>query len=264
MSVRTYDWQSRSRRRPRGAVTALPWALTAATVLAQIAYPLVEGDARANLTQATVVLFFLASVSHAAVWRGRLWAAAYTVIAVGVGLGVEALGVGTGFPFGTYDYAGTLGPEILGVPYVIPLAWAMMAYPALIVARTLCTGAVTTVVVGAWALASWDVFLDPQMVGEGHWTFTFPDPSPPLVGDIPWTNFAGWLTVALVLMLLLDRLPRRSAPDGAPATLFLWTYLSSILANAVFWDRPGVALAGGLVMGVVALPFAWRLWVERP
>jgi carotene biosynthesis associated membrane protein len=265
VSVRTYDWQARGgRRSPGGLLVALPWVLTVATVLAQVTYPLVEGDARTRLTQVTVVLFFLASASHAAVWRGRAWAAAYVVLAVGVGLAVEAIGVGSGFPFGTYDYTGTLGREVLGVPFVIPLAWAMMAYPALIAARRLCTGTFTTVLVGAVALASWDVFLDPQMVGEGHWSFTYPDPSPPLVGDIPWTNFAGWFLVAIVLMAVLDRLPRRSAPDAAPAVLYLWTYVSSIIANLFFWDRPEVALAGGLVMGVVALPYAWRLWVDRP
>ena len=31
----------------------------------------------------------------------------------------------TGFPFGAYAYAGALGPTLLGVPLVIPLAWAM-------------------------------------------------------------------------------------------------------------------------------------------
>jgi carotene biosynthesis associated membrane protein len=262
VSVRTYTGPTSSRR-PRTLV-AVPWVLAAATILLQILYPLVEGDARATLTQITVVTFFLASATHAAVWRGAAWAGAYVVIAVGTGLAVEAIGVDTGYPFGSYDYADSLGPELLGVPIVIPLAWAMMAYPALIAARTLCTGRVTTVVVGAVALASWDVFLDPQMVAEGHWRFTFPDPSPPLLDPIPWTNFAGWFAVALVLMLMLDRLPRRTADDGPPAALYLWTYFSSVLANVAFFDRPGVALAGGLVMGVVAIPYAWTLWVNRP
>ena len=37
----------------------------------------------------------------------------------------------------------------------------------------------------------------------------------------------------------------------------------SIVANAFFFDRPGVALVGGVVMGLVALPYAWTLWVDR-
>ena len=55
-----------------------------------------------------------------------------------------------------------------GVPLIVPLAWTMMAYPALLVGRRI--GA--PVLAGAAALASWDLFLDPQMVAAGHWHFT--------------------------------------------------------------------------------------------
>jgi hypothetical protein len=36
-----------------------------------------------------------------------------------------------------------------------------------------------------------------------------------------------------------------------------------VLGSAVFFDRPGPAIVGGLAMGLVAVPFAWRLWVDR-
>ncbi|MDP9408663.1 MAG: hypothetical protein M3P95_12615, partial [Actinomycetota bacterium] len=50
---------------------AVPWALTAATVAAQIAYPLTPaGRPRDRLSVATVLLFGGASVSHAVVTRG--------------------------------------------------------------------------------------------------------------------------------------------------------------------------------------------------
>ena len=110
-------------------------------------------------------------------------------------------------------------------------------------------------VVGALALATWDVFLDPQMVDSGHWRFAAGN-GPTLTG-IPLRNFAGWLLVSLVLMALLVLLlpdPARAAgpPEGdaVPLALYLWTYGSSLLANLVFFDRPAVALTGGLAMGV--------------
>ena len=65
----------------------------------------------------------------------------------------------------------------------------------------------------------------------------------------------------------LQALPRRrfdrdgDEVDRVPYALFLWTYASSVLANAVFFGRPGVALVGGVVMGVVALPFVRALRV---
>ena len=67
---------------------------------AQIPYPLVDGRARHGLTITAVTLFFAASVTHAAARRGPRWAGALVVIAGGVGLAAEALGVATGYPFG--------------------------------------------------------------------------------------------------------------------------------------------------------------------
>ena len=270
MSVRVYSGPHADRRRAGsgGVRRALPWVLALATVLAQIAWPLTHGSTRDALTVVTVVLFFLASASHALLVRGRLWTLGWFVVSAGIGFGVEVLGTRTGLPFGSYSYAASLGPRLQGVPVVIPLAWAMMSYPALLAARRLVTGPLLTPVVAAVALASWDLFLDPQMVAEHHWTWSL-DQTPVLVGisNVPLQNFVAWLLVALVLMLLLDRLPRRrgdgGAGDGVPALLYLWTYLSSVLLNAVFLHRPGVALWGGVVMGLVAVPYAVALWSGR-
>ena len=102
----------------------------------------------------TVGLFFLASTTHALVWRGVLWTAAFLVVTVGGGLLVEAVGVRTGWPFGDYVY-GDLGGTVADVPWVIPLAWSMMAYPCLVAARTLCRGSLATPLVGALGLAGW-------------------------------------------------------------------------------------------------------------
>jgi putative membrane protein len=147
---------------------------------------------------------------------------------------------------------------------VIPLAWAMMAYPSLVAARALCRGMLSTPLVGALALASWDLFLDPMMTGDGYWRFTDSSATTlPNVPGVPLSNYAGWYLVAFVMMLLLDRLPRITAPDAQPAVLFLWTYVSSVVANLFFFDRPWVALYGGIAMGAVALPYAWVLWVGR-
>ena len=42
--------------------------------------------------------------------------------------------------------------------------------------------------------------------------------------------------------------------DAVPITAYLWTYFSSVMAQAVFFGRPSVALTGGLLMGVIAIP----------
>lgn len=248
-----------------GPRPSVPAALAAAVVLAQIAYPLTPvGTARDRLTVATVVLFAAASVLHAATSRGVRAAVALVVVAGGGGLLAEAVGVATGVPFGRYDYAGTLGPGVLGVPVVIPLAWVMMAWPAYLVGVRLARGRVARVAVAAVALASWDLFLDPQMVAAGHWRWSDPSPALPGVPTVPLTNYAGWALVALVLMALLDRTVRTgpSTLDTVPYGLYLWTYASSVLALAAFFGLPAAALWGGLGMGAVAVPLAWSL--RRP
>ncbi|MEX2291924.1 MAG: carotenoid biosynthesis protein [Mycobacteriales bacterium] len=237
----------------------LPVLLAAATVLLQIGYPLLAGRPRDVLTVVTVVVFFLASLSHALVHRGARWTGGYVAVTVGTGLLAESVGTSTGFPFGQYDYAGSLGWKLFSVPLVIPLAWAMMAYPCLLVGRRLASTRLGAAVVGAWALASWDLFLDPQMVQAGHWSWSNVQVALPGSPDIPVSNYLGWLLVALLMLAVLQLLPRRDADDRVPAALFLWTYGSSVLANAVFFGRPAVALLGGVGMGIVAVPYALSL-----
>ena len=57
----------------------------------------------------------------------------------------------------------------------VPLAWFGMALPAREVAHAVLghgRRAGRRIVLGAAALTAWDLFLDPQMVGEGYWTWT--------------------------------------------------------------------------------------------
>ncbi|MFG1923899.1 carotenoid biosynthesis protein [Cryptosporangium sp. NPDC048952] len=238
----------------------VPVVLVGLTVLAQIAYPLVSGSARNVLTMVTVALGFAAAVTHAAVTRGVRVAAVLVVVTAGGGLVVEALGTATGFPFGAYAYADSLGSKLLGVPWVIPLAWTMMAWPAWLVAGRLASGW-ARVAVSGWALASWDLFLDPQMVDAGHWTWSSPGAGLPGVPGIPISNYVGWVLVAVVMSGLL-RLFLGEGDAGPVAPMFgfyLWTYASSVLAHVAFFGLPASAAWGALGMGVVALPLAVSL-----
>ena len=238
---------------------AVPSGLAGLTVLLQVAYPLLHGPARTTLTIVTVVLFFGASTTHALLTRGATWTVAFVALTAGTGLVAEAAGVRTGLPFGRYAYSDSLGLQLADVPLVVPLAWAMFAYPSLLVGQRLARGAVGATLLGAWGLASWDLFLDPQMVAAGHWHWSSVTHHLPGVDHVPVSNFVGWALVSLAMMGALQGLPRRGTDDRVPHALFLWTYASSVLANAVFFGRPGVALVGGTVMGLVALPFAMSL-----
>ena len=262
----------------RPSVPAVPAALAAAAVLTQITYPLLAGSALRAATVLAVALFAAASVLHAAATHGPRTGAAVLTAAAATGLLAEAVGVATGWPFGRYSYAGTLGPQVLGVPLLVPLAWTMMAYPALLLGRRLAGGArptaaprrVVTAALGGATLAAWDLFLDPQMVAAGHWTWAHPEPGLPGVPDVPLTNAAGWLLVGFVLTAVLDRVLPRSpgsaspaaspaAAEALPAALLAWTWLGSVVANLAFFGRPWVALYGGLALGVLVVPYLARL-----
>ena len=263
MSIRVYTGPHSDRSGgPSGWITYLPWGLAAATILGQIIWVLLGDGGRTALTILTVITFFLASATHAYLSRGMAWAAGFLAISLLFGWGIEFIGLQTSFPFGTYVYAGDLGPTIFGVPFVIPLAWSMMAYPCLLAAQRLSTTNLGTALLGGWLLAAWDLFLDPQMVGEGYWTWTDAGWALPGIPGIPLQNYLGWLLAAIVLMFLLNRLPRKFSSDGVPTVLLTWVFASSIVANLLFFDRPAVALWGGLCMGVVVVPWLWRLWSQ--
>lgn len=242
--------------------------LGVAGVAAQICYPLVGGRLRDLVTVAVVLLLAGACVAHAAATRGPRWAAGLVGITAGGGLLAEFAGTATGFPFGGYAYTtdGALGPELGSVPLLIGAAWTFGTYPAWCAAQTIAgpeRGAVT-VLLAAWGLASWDLYLDPQMVADGRWVWTTTAPALPGVPGIPLSNYAGWLLVALVLGTALHRLDRalgtpRSRHDGLPLALFCWTWLGSALAHAVFLDLPASAAYGLAGMGLVGVPLLGKL-----
>ncbi|MEU4567216.1 carotenoid biosynthesis protein [Micromonospora sp. NPDC023956] len=240
------------------------WVLLGVLVLAQIGYPLTGGGTRAALTVATVVLGYLLSVGHALLTRGPRTAAALVAVATGGGFAIEALGVATGFPFGSYDYSGELGPKLAGVPLIIPLAWTWMAWPAWLAAVRLVRPGVRRVALAAVGLAAWDLFLDPQMVAEGYWRWRDATPALPGLPGIPVSNYLGWLLFGVLMMTLLRPLAGATVDRTGPAdhpmyALYLWTYASSVLAHAVFLGLPASALWGAAGMAVAAVPLAVTL-----
>ncbi|MFD9698276.1 carotenoid biosynthesis protein [Lentzea sp. NPDC059081] len=257
----------------RGAVPVVAWVCGALVVLAQIVYSMTAPEDRIFTTVVSVIAFAVASVCDALARFGPRAAVLLVAVAGGGGLLAETIGVHTGFPFGEYRYTGSLGLEVVGVPVVVALAWVMMCWPALLVGRSLAAWSRAdrplwlVAGIGAWALASWDVFLDPQMVDAGHWMWADPDPALPGVHGIPLTNYAGWVLVAVLMVAVLHRsagsprvgreLDLRAGP--APV-LYLWTYGSSVWAHAAFFDRPLVSVVAGVLMGLVAVPFAVAVW----
>ncbi len=231
-------------------------------IAVQIAYPLTGGSARDAVTVAVVLASAGTALVHATVTRGLRYAAGFGVIVSGIGLAAEAVGTATGFPFGAYDYAvGRLGPALFEVPLVVPLAWTGGIYPIWVVAGMLCRRPAARIAATAAGAVGWDLFLDPQMVADGQWWWADTDSGLPGLVAIPWTNYLGWFLVAGVIAGALTVWERTAPPSrrtAVPVLMFLWTWLGSALAHAVFLGLPYSAVYGGVVLGLLGVPLLVR------
>jgi len=251
---------------------ALPLVIAGALVLTAIAYPVTSGGARDAVSWTIVALGSALSVVHAALSRGGRVGAALLLVVTGTAVGFEAVGLATGFPYGRYEYSSALGPTLLGVPFLVPLAWLMMAWPSWVLADRLTRQVragprdVARVGTAAAVFAAWDVLLDPQLVQAGYWTWSHPSPGLPGIPTVPLTNLVGWLLAGVVLMtliqVLVSRLSVPDAPrigDAAPLLALGWMTLGGALAHLGWLDLPGSAAWGA----VLAVPVLVTLLVQH-
>ena len=159
---------------------------------------------------------------------------------------IEAIGAGTGLPFGAYSYTDRIWPRLLGVPVLIPFAWLMMLPPSWAVARRLSKSYPRFIVLSALAFTAWDLFLDPQMVKWNIWVWKRPG----VYFGIPWVNFAGWFLAAALITALV----RPSAlPERPLLLIYSVTWIMETVGLMVFWTLPGPAISGFIGMGVFVL-----------
>ena len=232
-----------------------------------IAPPLLPQGGRARRVLSTVVVVgsFATTTANAV----RRWSATRATTAAGVTAvattAVEHVGTRTGLPFGRYAYTTALQPQVADVPAIVPLAWFAMGLPAREAAHA-ALGEHSTparrIALGAAALTDWDLFLDPQMVGEGYWVWARRG----LYRGIPLGNFAGWFLTGLGVMTALEALlpphryhDRSADADGPLVTEYTFMGVMETVGFARYFRDPVVALVGGLGM----LPVAGAAVVEK-
>ena len=100
----------------------------------------------------------------------------------------------------------------------------------------------------AASITAWDVFLDPQMVGEGYWQW---QPASLAFRGIPLVNYAGWFATALINSALVTAICR--APHGVKPRLSIATYATLTILSTIgfvfFFDDVVVAAVGSVAMG---------------
>lgn len=190
---------------------ALGFALNAALSVAWS-----RGAADVALTLAFAASLALSSKA----WREAL---ALPLIGSAVGLAFEAVGVRYGVPFGRYSYS-DFGPEVLGVPVPIVLAWGIYLFLCYSSAASLASGW-RRVALASGMMVAIDLAADPVMVELGAWSWE--------VGSgitwfgVPPLNFLGWLVVS-ALSSWTHALLFSGSPKGASRA---WTlsYMSAFL-----------------------------------
>ena len=228
------------------------------TVAGMIATPLLpsRGRGRRILSSVVVGAMFVTTTANAARrWGVGRAAGAASLTAVSTAL-VERIGTRTGFPFGRYAYTDALRPQVAHVPVIVPLAWFAMGLPsreaahAALGSRSSATGRVA---LGSLAMTAWDLFLDPQMVGEGYWRWARRG----AYRGIPITNYLGWFVTGLGIMAILDRVvpvaPQRDravahGADGRLVGEYGYMSVMQTLGFARYFRDPVVAAVGGAGM----------------
>jgi putative membrane protein len=170
----------------------------------------------------------------------------------------EFIGSHTGFPFGDYYYTDRLQPQIAGVPLLIPVAWFMMLPPSWAIAHHITAPIASRwqrpafILVSAFALTAWDLFLDPQMVARGFWVWEQPSG----YFGIPWSNYAGWLLTAAIATWVAC--PTRLRKTGWLVAIYACVWFLQSVGQAIFWSQPGPAFFGSLAMGSLMILAYWR------
>lgn len=231
--------------------------LTLVWLAFMIAMPIVDWLTRGELYPqlATVGVFLQLVASLAALRWAWPWPRIVLVLLMVAALTwlAEWIGSTTGLPFGKYAYSALLQPQLAGVPLLIPLAWLMMLPPtwavvsAVVSSRHRLAFAALTGV----AFTAWDLYLDPQMVARGLWTWAEPSG----YFGIPWINFFGWWLTSSVVTYVIA--PREFDAARRPlALIYTLTWALQAVGLGLFWGQPGPALVGFVAMGV----FMWAFW----
>jgi uncharacterized membrane protein len=192
---------------------------------------------------------------------------------VTLGFFFEVLSVHTGFPFGPYYYTPLFGAGVLGVPFIIPLAWYVIVYLGYVVTnlmieqRPLVGGgagqAMWLSLIGAGVVTAYDLAADPFMVQTiGAWVMLNE-------GDYfgeQLRGFAGWTLVSFLIAGLV-RLSHQKVPARAPGPVTTLAAAYPLVAYGLWWlffmliaEPRGIRVVAAYAMGIPTLAAATGLW----
>ena len=198
-------------------------------------------------------------------WRRGLLAG---VVLIVLSYFVEAVGVGTGIPFGAYRYTNVLSPKLPGsVPAAVMFAWVLIVLGAYgcLASTVRRRNSLLLALLGALLATLLDVEIEPVAFHlEHYWEWL--SPGPIHYYGVPLANFAAWFAVAFLLLLCVDALFRSAvqAKAGsrraflAPRVLFVASLFMFGLVDLTH------GYYGAIIPGLLAGLLLWQLWRRVP
>lgn len=141
----------------------------------------------------------------------RRWNVAFLFFAAvvfAVGFLSEVLGVHTGLLFGDYSYGSALGMKLWEVPLLIGLNWLMLVYTTGHISNYTRFPWPLKALIGALLMVLLDFFIEPVAMQFDFWSWQ--------QDVIPFSNYVGWFSVALLLQLYFQRAGSHTQNPMAP------------------------------------------------
>lgn len=131
----------------------------------------------------------------------------FILLCIFTGMITEITGVNTGYLFGSYSYGKVLGPQVLGVPWLIGINWFIAVYCAGVTTHyfekwilqqagadaQLPTGIqhISFIIDTALLAAFFDWLLEPVAIKLGYWNWEN--------NSIPFYNYLCWFIISAIL-----------------------------------------------------------------
>ncbi|HEY9003455.1 MAG TPA: carotenoid biosynthesis protein [Mucilaginibacter sp.] len=131
-----------------------------------------------------------------------------------LGFSAEWLGIHQHWLFGDYNYGGTLGLKLSGVPLIIGCNWFMLIYSTgVFMQRSRLKNFLIRALIGALLLVLLDLLIEPVAIHLDYWHWTN--------SVIPLKNYMCWFGVSFLMLLVFEAF--KFKPQSIVAIVFLLT-----------------------------------------
>jgi len=213
-------------------------------------------------------------------------------LCLGIGSLFESVSLRTGFPFGHYRFTDLMGPQILGLPILLALAYVGMGYLSWVVSlaslrsedKPLSGGRIVLVpLMASFVMTAWDLSMEAVWADVDH-AWVWRDGG--FYYGVPISNFLGWLLTVYVFYQLFafylrkqDTIPSRASHRLLAVLFYALSALGNLLVIApssvgsVFVDATGkrwmisnILRTSHLVSLFLMLPLGLIAWfrISRP